>query len=94
MYFAQRLDIVVNVLQHMIAQNNIKRIVGEWHPVNVHFNFGQWRLNVGGNVLGAVSFFKRLHEALLWRDVENVQRLLKKIGFVAQVEPNKAVALE
>ena len=35
-------DVIVHMLQYVVAKNNIKRVCLEWNLVNVHFYFRQW----------------------------------------------------
>ena len=63
MDFFHRPDVIVHMLHHVIAKGDIKGIFSERHVVYVELHFGQWRFDIGGNVVVFVQRFEAIDKA-------------------------------
>jgi hypothetical protein len=62
--------------------------------MNIHFNLGQWRLNISRNVVQIFYRLETVYETMFWRHMKHFQRIFKKISFLLQIEPHQAVPLQ
>lgn len=92
--FPECLEVIVHVLQDVVAQHDIEQVIGERHLMNIHFDLGEWRLEIGRNVLVFMDLFEAADEARLRSDVQDRMLLREEGRFLAQEQPDEPVPFE
>lgn len=90
MEFAQRLPVVFDMFQDVIADHHVRKIVLEGNVLHVEMHIGQRTFEVGGEVQARVTvvmFAQFAHQAHFGSDVQDAGVRGQQVGFALQVEP-------
>ena len=88
--FAQRLPVVFDMFQDVIADHHVRKIVLEGNVLHVEMHIGQRTFEVGGEVQARVTvvmFAQFAHQAHFGSDVQDAGVRGQQVGFALQVEP-------
>lgn len=88
--FAQRLPVVFDMFQDVIADHHVRKIVLEGNVLHVEMHIGQRTFEVGGEVqarVPVVMFAQFAHQADFGSDVQDAGVRGRQVGFALQVEP-------
>ena len=95
--FAQRLAVVGDVFEQVVAEDGIDRIVGQRDLLYIEMQVGQRAFEVGRDVLPRMPRemgFQVAHDAALGRDVERAGIAFEQVGLAREIEPQQPVAFQ
>lgn len=82
------------MLHDVVAEDNIKTRFFERYLVQIKMHIGNWRNEVGGQVVEVFLSLESIDEALLWGHVQYRERWFgKEVAVVFEVEPHEPMTL-
>ena len=95
--FAERLAVVGDVFEQVVAEDDVDRIIGQRDLLYVEMQVGQRAFEVGRDVLPRMPRkmgFQVAHDADLGRDVERAGIAFEQVSLAREVEPQQPVAFQ
>ena len=87
-------DIVIDMFHDMVTEYHIECIGLKWDLMDIHFDFGQRRLDISSDVIKVFHGLHPVNKAKLRSDMKDFEFIRKEVGLLLQKKPHQPMPFQ